>query len=188
MCPLTLSVLCVLCCFLLGGRGKKGGGFATVSSSYKVRPSRSVLLVSPIARHADPMPLWNSSIDEFKGTNISCVYDSVNRIIFLWKFLVRITCLESEVMTGLLLHSHITWIYDVGWGLKKEICKVNGIGVVLAKLRQCWLIRSDWCSEIPFFSKIWITWPRQPSQNLLLQLFTSLPVFQKKKLLFRIRL
>jgi hypothetical protein len=51
----TISALCSLL-FLLGGRGKKGGGFATVSSSYKVRPSRSFLLVSPIAKHADPIP------------------------------------------------------------------------------------------------------------------------------------
>jgi len=50
----TISALCSLL-FLLGGRSKKGGGFATVSSSYKVRPSRSVLLVSAIARHADPI-------------------------------------------------------------------------------------------------------------------------------------
>jgi len=50
----TISALCSLLC-LLGGRSKKGGGFATVSSSYKVRPSRSVLLVSPIAKHADPI-------------------------------------------------------------------------------------------------------------------------------------
>lgn len=51
----TFSALCSLL-FLIGGRSKKGGGFATVSSSYKVRPSRPVLLISPIARHADPIP------------------------------------------------------------------------------------------------------------------------------------
>ena len=80
----TISALCSLL-FLIGGRSKKGGGFATVSSSYKVRPPRSVLLVSPIARNADPIPkfLWNSSTDKFKWKNTSYVKDFENTCYFL---------------------------------------------------------------------------------------------------------
>jgi hypothetical protein len=78
-----------------------------------------------------------------------------------------------------MLHSQPTWIYDVGWVLKKETCQINGIGVTLAKLRQRWLIRSEWCSEIHYYLKIWLTWPRQPIRNLLLHPFISFSLFPK---------
>lgn len=29
-------------CYIIGGRGKKGGGFATVSSAYKVRLTKKI--------------------------------------------------------------------------------------------------------------------------------------------------
>ena len=79
-----------------------------------------------------------------------------------------------------MLHSHPTWINEVGWVLKKETCQINGIGVAVAKLRQRWLIRSEWCSETHYYLKIWLTWPRQPSRNLLLHPFISFFPCSKK--------
>lgn len=82
-------------------------------------------------------------------------------------------------MPGLVLHSQPTWINDVGWLLKKETYQINGISVIMAKLRQRWLIRSEWCSVTHYYLKIWLTWPRQTSRNLLLHPFISFSPFSK---------
>jgi hypothetical protein len=173
-CSVFVSVNTVrsMCSLLspLGGRGKKGGGFATVSSSYKVRLCDPVWSPDLIARYAGPIFQvlltflnWYKSpasgiftdMDLYFPSDKTCSLGIVN---YRKTFQKSLLVLHFTSRVGHMINLQRIWDRREGVKIETQFC----------------LIRTEWCTQIYYYLKFLITWPRQPSQNPLWQSLSSL--------------